>query len=111
MARECLAAAERLTEQGLDATVVDPRWLVPVDACLTAEAMSYRLVVSVVDGVPSGGFGDQLARALGSRCRLLFLGLPDREFVPAGERGELLSEYGLDAAGIVAAVEAAWPAI
>jgi 1-deoxy-D-xylulose-5-phosphate synthase len=108
-ASAALDAAGRLEEQGLGVTVVDPRWLVPVDPDLVAEAASYRLVVTVEDAVPSGGYGEQLARALrplgcASSRRLLCLGLPERQFLPAGTRPELLHEAGLDSEGIVSSV-------
>jgi 1-deoxy-D-xylulose-5-phosphate synthase len=110
LARPALEAASRLEHRGLGVTVVDPRWLVPVDPELAAAAASYRLVVTVEDGVPSGGFGEQLTRAV-DRCpgdpRMVCLGLPDRRFLPAGTRGELLHETGLDADGMVDAVERA----
>jgi 1-deoxy-D-xylulose-5-phosphate synthase len=66
------------------------------------------LVVTVEDSAPSGGFGDAVARALrslpGPQPCLRALTLPERSFVPAGSREELLAAHGLDAAGIVRAV-------
>jgi 1-deoxy-D-xylulose-5-phosphate synthase len=104
-----LEAAGRLERRGLGVTVADPRWLVPIEPELAAAAASYRVVVTVEDAVPSGGFGEQLTRAL-RPCtgtpRLVCLGLPERRFLPAGTRAELLHEHGLDADGIAAAVTA-----
>ncbi len=108
MAGPVLDAAARLSRHGIAATVADPRWLVPVEPELVARASSYRLVVTVDDNVPSGGFGEALGRALDDRSAVLRLGLPEREFIPAGTRGELLHEHGLDADGVVSAVLAAW---
>jgi 1-deoxy-D-xylulose-5-phosphate synthase len=93
-------------------TVVDPCWVHPLDDALVAAAATYDLVVTIEDAAPAGGFGDALARALrrdhpAASCRLRTLALPDRAFVPAGGRGELLAECGLDPAGIEHAVELA----
>jgi 1-deoxy-D-xylulose-5-phosphate synthase len=106
-----LEAAARLERSGAGVTVVDPRWVVPVDPELVAAAAAYRLVVTVEDAAPSGGFGDQVARALrlvaGSAApEVRNLALPTRRFLPAGGRGELLAQHGLDADGIAASVRA-----
>jgi 1-deoxy-D-xylulose-5-phosphate synthase len=106
-----LEAAERLECDGLDVTVVDPRWVLPVDPELAARAAAYRLVITVEDAAPSGGFGDQVSRALRAAAgretpTLRSLALPEGQFLPAGTRAELLSAYGLDASGIAAAVQA-----
>jgi 1-deoxy-D-xylulose-5-phosphate synthase len=111
LAAPALAAARELDRHGTGATVVDPRWVLPLDEELVRRARAYRLVVTVEDGVPSGGLGDQVARALrgaGGRVPAVrSLALPERQFLPAGGRAELLAEQGLDAAGITAAVRAA----
>jgi 1-deoxy-D-xylulose-5-phosphate synthase len=109
LAGAAVEAASRLGRRGRSVTVVDPRWLQPLDEALVAAAAAYDLVVTVEDGAPSGGFGDALARALRahhppSAARLRTLALPERAFVPAGGRGELLSAAGLDADGIERAV-------
>jgi 1-deoxy-D-xylulose-5-phosphate synthase len=106
-----LEAATRLEQSGLGVTVVDPRWVLPVDPEVVAAATSYRLVVTVEDAAPSGGFGDHVARALRLAAgaggpMLRCLALPEREFLPAGSRTELLTAYDLDADGITAAVRA-----
>jgi 1-deoxy-D-xylulose-5-phosphate synthase len=108
LAGPALAAAAVLEQNGIATTVVDPRWLVPLEPELVARAASYRVVVTVEDGAPSGGFGDRLARALraagpGPGPAVRCLALPEREFLPAGSREELLAEHGLDAPGIVTA--------
>jgi 1-deoxy-D-xylulose-5-phosphate synthase len=109
-----VCAAERLEGDGVGVTVVDPRWLLPLEPELLARAASYRTVLTVEDGAPSGGFGDQVARALrsapGGAPVVRSLALPERSFLPAGGRAELLAEAGLDAAGIAAAVKCASPA-
>jgi 1-deoxy-D-xylulose-5-phosphate synthase len=108
LATSALEAAARLEQGGLGVTVVDPRWVLPVGPELASRAAAYRLVVTVEDAAPSGGFGDQVARALRTACadapRLCCLALPERRFLPAGTRSELLTHCGLDADGITAAV-------
>jgi 1-deoxy-D-xylulose-5-phosphate synthase len=111
LATPALEAADRLERRGLGVTVVDPRWVVPVDPELAASATAYRLVVTVEDAAPSGGFGDQVVRALrlvadASNPEVRNLALPPRQFVPAGGRAELLAEHGLDASGIERLVRA-----
>jgi 1-deoxy-D-xylulose-5-phosphate synthase len=96
---------------GVVVSGVDARWVLPVDPVLAERAAAYRLVVTVEDAAPSGGFGDHVARALrdaGGRGepRLRCLTLPEREFLPAGTRAELLTSCGLDADGIAACVRA-----
>ena len=63
MAGTCLEIADRLTHQGVGVTVVDPRWVVPVDAHIPVLARAHRLVVVVEDGGRAGGVG------AGGRCR------------------------------------------
>jgi 1-deoxy-D-xylulose-5-phosphate synthase len=108
LAGEAVAAADRLTTDGTPVTVVDPRWVLPVDDALVRLAASYDVVVTVEDGVAAGGVGDALARglrAVGARSAVTTLGLPTR-FVPQGKRADILASYGLDADGINAAVRA-----
>ncbi len=91
----------------LDATVVDMRFVKPVDADLAAElAGTHGLLVTVEENAVLGGAGSAVAEALAARAivtPLLQLGLPDR-FVDHGDQAQLLASVGLDKAGIVAAV-------
>jgi 1-deoxy-D-xylulose-5-phosphate synthase len=109
MAGPACAAAEELRLAGLGVTVVAPRWVLPIEPALRRLAGRHRLVVTVEDGVVSGGFGDALAAALradGESAELISLGLPP-QFLAHGSRNALLSAAGLDAAGIAARVLAA----
>jgi 1-deoxy-D-xylulose-5-phosphate synthase len=86
------------------AAVIDPRWLLPVDPELVAEAVRYSHVVTIEDAAAHGGFGDAFARALraaGATIRLSTLTLP-QAFLDHGSRGEILARLGLDDAGIAA---------
>ena len=69
MAGICVQAAGRLADQGIGVTVVDPRWLKPVDEALAAAARAHRLVVTVEDNGVVGGFGDAVCRLL-ARSRM-----------------------------------------
>ncbi|MCT2583967.1 1-deoxy-D-xylulose-5-phosphate synthase [Actinophytocola sp. S1-96] len=94
-----LAAAERLADQGIGVTVVDPRWVLPVPAELVALAAGHRLVVTVEDGGRHGGFGWALAAALRDAdvdTPLRDLGVP-QEFHGQGTRAEVLVRLGLTA--------------
>ncbi|WP_084713581.1 1-deoxy-D-xylulose-5-phosphate synthase [Streptacidiphilus rugosus] len=104
MASACLDAAALLTAEGLGATVVDPRWVKPVDPALTELAARHRLVVTVEDSGRVGGVGAAVAQAL----RDADLDLPTRElgipqrFLDHAARGEILDEIGLTGPGIAA---------
>jgi 1-deoxy-D-xylulose-5-phosphate synthase len=93
----------------LDATVVDMRFVKPVDADLAAElAGTHGLLVTVEENAVLGGAGSAVAEALAARSvatPLLQLGLPDR-FIDHGDQAQLLASIGLDKAGIIAAVRA-----
>jgi 1-deoxy-D-xylulose-5-phosphate synthase len=97
MAAVAVQAAVRLADQGIGVTVVDPRWLKPVDAALADAAATHRMVVTVEDSGVVGGFGDAVARLLretGIDTPLRTFGLPQR-FHGHGERAEILHEAGL----------------
>jgi 1-deoxy-D-xylulose-5-phosphate synthase len=97
MAVPCLQAAGALAERGVGVTVVDPRWVIPVNPTLTHLATRHRLVVTVQDAVGAGGTGAALAQACieaGVATLVHNLGLPG-EFLPHASRAELLVEHGL----------------
>jgi len=92
-----LDVAERLAAQGIGATVVDPRWVVPVPRSIIELAAEHRLVVTIEDGVRVGGIGTRVRQDLreaGVDTALTELGLPD-EFLQHGSRAEILEEAGL----------------
>ncbi|MEO7741745.1 MAG: transketolase C-terminal domain-containing protein, partial [Usitatibacter sp.] len=102
MLAPALAAAAEL-----NATVANMRFVKPVDRELAFRlATTHDLLVTVEEGVVAGGAGSAVAEALSSdglAMPLLMLGLPD-QFVEHGDPQVLLSDCGLDAAGIVRAV-------
>jgi 1-deoxy-D-xylulose-5-phosphate synthase len=93
----CLAAAERAADHGIDVTVVDPRWVLPVSDELLDLAAGHRLVVTVEDGGRAGGVGTTLSQALQDRdvdVPVRTLGLP-QQFFDHGSRGQVLADVGL----------------
>lgn len=102
MAKLSLQVAERLAAQGIGATVVDPRWVVPVPGSIAELARDHRLVVSIEDGVRVGGVGTRIRqdlRAAGVDTPVTELGLPD-EFLDHGSRDDVLERVGLTAKAI-----------
>jgi 1-deoxy-D-xylulose-5-phosphate synthase len=101
-----MAAAQRLADQGIGVTVVDPRWVLPVPGVLLRMAARHRLVVSLEDGGRHGGFGWALAAALRDAeldVPLRDLGIPQR-FLEHGSRDEVLADLGLTAQDVARAV-------
>ncbi len=97
MAGLALDVADRLAAQGIGATVVDPRWVVPVPRSIIELSAQHRIVVSIEDGIRVGGIGTRIRqdlRAAGVDTALTELGLPD-EFLDHGERAEILERVGL----------------
>jgi 1-deoxy-D-xylulose-5-phosphate synthase len=93
----CLAVAERAADQGIEVTVVDPRWVLPVAPELVELAAGHRLVVTVEDGGRAGGVGTTLTQALQDRdcdVPVRAVGLP-QAFFDHGSRGQVLAEAGL----------------
>ncbi|MGR0219304.1 1-deoxy-D-xylulose-5-phosphate synthase [Agromyces sp. ZXT2-6] len=89
--------AERLGAQGIGATVVDPRWVVPVPRSVVELAADYRIVVSIEDGIRVGGIGTRIRQDLreaGVDTAVTEVGLPD-EFLDHGARGDILERVGL----------------
>jgi Deoxyxylulose-5-phosphate synthase len=105
----CIEAARTLERHGIAVTVVDPRWVIPINPALTALAAGHRLVVTVEDSSRAGGVGALLAQACadaGVRTPVRNLGLP-RAFIAHGNRRDLLDEAGLSSGRITLAVLAA----
>jgi 1-deoxy-D-xylulose-5-phosphate synthase len=86
--------------EGLDATVVNMRFVKPLDAAMIEElARTHELLVTVEEHQVMGGAGSAVCEVLKGRTRVLLLGLPDR-FIDHGDPGRLLASVGLDAEGI-----------
>ena len=83
MAHLAVDVAQRLRAQGIGATVIDPRWVVPVQPSVVELAASHRLVITIEDGIRVGGIGTrvrQVLREAGVDTAVDELGLPD-EFI------------------------------
>jgi 1-deoxy-D-xylulose-5-phosphate synthase len=97
MAGVCVQAAARLADQGIGVTVVDPRWVKPLDEALVDAAREHQLVVTVEDNGRAGGFGDAMCRLLRDHdvdTPARTFGLPQR-FLEHGDRGQILDDLGL----------------
>ena len=115
MVYPCLEAATRLDAMGIHATVINARFMKPLDedliCCLAAEK---QFLVTAEEGTEAGGFGAQVAALLHDRrvpASILRLAVPDR-IIPHGASALLHAKYGLDVDGIVNRIKAfaeEWP--
>lgn len=97
LADRALAVRDRLAQEGIGATVVDPRWVLPIPESVQELAQRHRLAAVVEDGIRTGGVGSRLRqelRADGSTVGVVELGVPD-QFLPQGTRDEVLEIAGL----------------
>lgn len=97
-----LDVAQRLEDQGITATVVDPRWVLPVSDSVVSLAARHRIVVCIEDGVKAGGVGSrirQTMREAGVDTALNEVGLPV-EFLAHGSRAQVLERVGMTATQI-----------
>jgi len=109
LAPVCLQAADLLAASGVRCTVVDPRWVKPVDGQLPGLAARHELVAVVEDNSRTGGVGSAVGQALrdaGVDVPLRTFGIPEQFLAHAG-RGEVLADIGLtpvEIAGHIGAV-------
>ena len=115
MATTAVEVADRLVAQGIGVTVVDPRWVKPVDPALINLARDHRLVVSIEDNGVQGGCGASLLQALnaaGVTTPVRLHGVP-QEFLDHAKRAVILERIGLSpqslARGIVEAMSTGSP--
>ena len=102
MAHMGLQVAKMLADQGIGATVIDPRWVIPVPESVVSLASKHRLVVTIEDGIRVGGIGTRVRqdlRAAQVDTALSEIGLPD-EFLEHASRDEILDRVGLNAQDI-----------
>ena len=109
MCQPALVAAQELAGEGFDVTVVNCRFLKPVDReLLDALLHDHKLLVTVEDGTVTNGFGAYLAglvQTVAPETRVVPLGAPDRSYEHA-PRAQQLAEVGLTGTGIAARVRA-----
>ena len=99
MAKIALQVSQLLAAQGIGATVIDPRWVVPVAKTVVELAAKHRLVVTIEDGIRVGGIGTRIRQAMRAAqvdTALNEVGLPD-EFLEHATRDEILDRVGLNA--------------
>ena len=106
MVTTALEVAERLLAQGIGVTVVDPRWVKPVDPAIVAAARDHRLVVSVEDNGVVGGCGSVLLQTLNEarvQTPVRLHGIP-QEFLDHAKRAVILARIGLDAQSLARSI-------
>ncbi|RNL85025.1 1-deoxy-D-xylulose-5-phosphate synthase [Halostreptopolyspora alba] len=97
MAETGCEVADRMADQGIGVTVIDPRWVKPLDDALVEEAARFRVVAVVEDNGRVGAVGDAVARALRDadvEVPVRTYGIP-QEFLDHGKRDRLLAGMGL----------------
>ena len=108
MVRPALEAAAALEEEGVSLTVVNARFVKPLDEELfIALAEKHRILITLEENSLQGGFGTAVLELLEQRgvsgTRVLRLGYPDSA-IPQGEQHELRALLGLDSAGITSSI-------
>ena len=109
MVRVALDAAALLDAGGVRVTVVNARYIKPLDPRLESWARHHQVAVTVEDNVVTGGFGAAVAEVLAPLgIPLTIIGVPNA-FVPQGAQAELFEQLGLDAAGVAKRIEQVIP--
>ena len=105
MVYPAMEAAKNLAKDGIESTVINTRFVKPLDSeLIIALARSMRLIVTVEDAYLAGGFGSAVLELLeengiSDKIRVVRMGVPDR-IVTHGDPNLLLAKYGLDSDGI-----------
>jgi 1-deoxy-D-xylulose-5-phosphate synthase len=105
MVYPAMEAGDNLTKEGIEATVINARFVKPLDAeLIIALAESKRIIVTVEEAYLAGGFGSAVLELLEEnnlldKVKVVRMGVPDR-IVTHGDPKILLAKYGLDADGI-----------
>jgi 1-deoxy-D-xylulose-5-phosphate synthase len=104
-------ASQLLIHEGLRPTVVDARFVKPLDTVLLDRlAQTHDHIITIEENTVAGGFGSAVAEYLADRpVPVMRIGLPDA-FVPHGDRAQLLEDIGLTPRGVADAARALWPA-
>ncbi len=97
-------AAEELQADGIEATVWDPRVVVPLDRAMLDDAATHDIVVTVEDGLRAGGIGSMIADELrASGARVEVIGVPTT-YLDHGDVAEIHAALGMDGAGVTRTV-------
>ncbi|MBX6370923.1 MAG: 1-deoxy-D-xylulose-5-phosphate synthase [Acidothermus sp.] len=106
MSTTALEVADRLAAHGIESTVVDPRYLLPVDPALVTLCATHPLVVTIEDNCRHGGAGTTLSLALrdhGVDTPVRIHAIPQR-YLAHGKRSQILADIGLSAQEITRSV-------
>lgn len=115
MVMPSMEAANMLAQEGIEATVVNARFVKPVDTeLITTLAASIKNIVTVEENTLPGGFSSYVMAAMKDAdvkdVKMRTIGLPD-VFIEHGGQAFIRSKYGLDAKGITSTVLSMFPAI
>ena len=108
MVHPALESAAELDLEGVELTVVNARFVKPIDDALIIDlAGKYGILITIEENALQGGFGSAVIELLEQRglngIRVLRLGYPD-SYIPQGEQHELRAMLGLDKTGIIASI-------
>jgi 1-deoxy-D-xylulose-5-phosphate synthase len=106
MATTAVDVAQRLVAQGIGVTVVDPRWVKPVDPAILDLARTHRLVVSIEDSGIVGGCGSVLLQTLNAErieTPVRLHGIP-QQFLQHAKRARILERVGLTGQAIARSI-------
>ena len=114
MVKVALDVREKLREKGFSCSLVNARFVKPIDEELIREACkTHRLIVTMEENVASGGYGDRVREfvdSLDGEAKALSIAIPD-EYVEHGNVELLKQETGIDAVSVEEKVSAAWRAM
>ena len=102
--KDCLDAADVLAAEGISVSVINARFVKPMDMDMVSRCLTdYDFVITVEEAMLMGGFGSAFLEAANElrlpTAKVSRIGIPDR-YIEHGDRAELLAELKLDAAGI-----------
>lgn len=108
MVDPCVAASKILASKGIQAGVVNARFIKPMDEEMIRKiSREARIIVTVEENMLAGGFGSAVLEYIHTQnfnwVKVLRLGIPD-QFIEQGKRDQLLDKYGLTAEGIASSV-------
>lgn len=108
MVEPCIVARDMLAAKGIQAGVVNARFIKPLDEQMLRKlSRDARIIITVEENILAGGFGSAVLEYINTQnfngVKVLRLGFPD-QFIEQGTRTQLLEKYGLHAEGIASAV-------
>jgi 1-deoxy-D-xylulose-5-phosphate synthase len=113
MVQVAVEAARLLAEQGIDVSVVDPRWVLPVPPAVVGLARQADLVVTVEDNGRHGGFGSAVTDLLVDQqvsTPVQVLAVP-QQYLSHAKRQVILDRLGLTPSGVASSVRTRWQAL